>query len=97
MKDRRTEFKAAEADAADIARAIVALANSGGGSLLLGVGDDGEILGLWYAQPSQINRHLRTMPDLASWRQWIVIMWNLDTRGASRDRDEVAPPGRSLE
>jgi len=69
---QRIEFKAAEADAADIARAIVALANSGGGSLLLGVGDDGEILGLWYAQPPQINRHLRTMPDLASWRQWIV-------------------------
>ena len=69
---QRIEFKAAEADAADIARAIVALANSGGGSLLLGVGDDGEYLGLWYAQPPQISRNLRTMPDLASWRQWVV-------------------------
>lgn len=63
---QRIEFKAAEADAADIARAIVALANSGGGSLLLGVGDDGELLGLWYAQPPHIARNLRTMPDLAT-------------------------------
>lgn len=53
-EDQRTEFKAAEADAADISRAIVALANSGGGTILLGVGDDGEVLGLWYDQPSHI-------------------------------------------
>ncbi len=71
-EDQRTEFKAAEADAADIARAIVAMANSGGGSILLGVGDDGELLGLWYAQPRHITRHIRTMPDLAAWRQWVV-------------------------
>ena len=35
-EDQGVEFKAAEADAADIARAIVAMANSGGGTLLLG-------------------------------------------------------------
>jgi ATP-dependent DNA helicase RecG len=71
-EDQRTEFKAAEADAADIARAIVAMANSGGGSILLGVGDNGGLLGLWYAQPRHITRHIRTMPDLAAWRQWVV-------------------------
>ena len=71
-ESQRIEFKAAEADAADVAREIVALANSGGGSILLGVGDDGEILGLWYAQPPNIGRHIRTMPDLAAWRQWVV-------------------------
>jgi ATP-dependent DNA helicase RecG len=69
---QRIEFKAAEADSADIARAITALANSGGGSILLGVGDDGEILGLWYAQPSHIGRNIRTLPDLGAWRQWAV-------------------------
>ena len=58
-EDQQTEFKAAEADAADIARAIVAMANSGGGTLLLGVGDDGSLLGLWYAQPPHIARHIR--------------------------------------
>jgi predicted HTH transcriptional regulator len=41
-ENQQVEFKAAEADAADIARAFVALANSSGGSILLGVGDDGE-------------------------------------------------------
>lgn len=71
-EDQRTEFKAAEADAAGIARAMVAMANSGGGSILLGVGDDGELLGLWYAQPRHITRNVRTMPDLAAWRQWVV-------------------------
>lgn len=71
-ENQRTEFKAAEADAADIARAIVAMANSGGGSILLGVGDGGELLGLWYDQPRRITRHIRTMPDLAAWRQWVV-------------------------
>jgi ATP-dependent DNA helicase RecG len=69
---QRVEFKAAEADAADIARAIVALANSGGDSVLLGVGDGGELLGLWYDQPPHITRHIRTMPDLSAWRQWVV-------------------------
>ncbi|MBI2761113.1 MAG: putative DNA binding domain-containing protein [Chloroflexi bacterium] len=69
---QRVEFKAAEADAADIARAIVAMANSGGGFILLGVSDDGDLLGLWYAQPPDIARHIRTMPDLAAWRQWVV-------------------------
>jgi len=69
---QRIEFKAAEADAADLARAIAALANSGGGSLLLGVGDDGNVLGLWYAQPPHITRNVRTMPDLAAWRQFVV-------------------------
>ncbi len=43
---QRIEFKAAEADAADLARALTALANSGGGTLLVGVGDDGQVLGL---------------------------------------------------
>lgn len=71
-EDQRTEFKAAEADAADLARAMTALANSGGGTLLLGVGDDGAVLGLWYAQPPVIARHIRTMPDLAAWRQFVV-------------------------
>src|SRR5581483_10050757 len=60
------------ADSADIARAIVAMANSGGGSILLGVGDDGQLLGLWYAQPPHITRHIRTMRDLSAWRQWVV-------------------------
>jgi ATP-dependent DNA helicase RecG len=69
---QRTEFKAAEADAAAIGRAIVAMANSGGGSVFLGVGDRGELWGLWYGQPAHIARHIRTMPDLASWRQWVV-------------------------
>jgi ATP-dependent DNA helicase RecG len=71
-EDQRTEFKAAEADAVDIARAIVAMANSGGGAILLGIGDDAELLGLWYAQPPHINRHMSTMPDLSAWRQWVV-------------------------
>src|SRR3954451_20988599 len=67
-ESQRTEFKAAEADAAAIGRAIVAMANSGGGSVFLGVGDRGELWGLWYGQPDHIARHIRTMPDLASWR-----------------------------
>ena len=71
-EDQRTEFKAAEADAADVARAMTALANSGGGTLLLGVGDDGDILGLWYSQPRHISRNVRTLPDLSSWRQFVV-------------------------
>ena len=70
--NQQTEFKAAEADAADIARAIVAMANSGGGTILLGVGDGGELWGLWYSQPPHIPRHIRTMPDLSAWRQWAV-------------------------
>ena len=53
-EDQHVEFKVAEADAADIARAITAMANSGGGTILLGVGDDGDLLGLWYAQPPHI-------------------------------------------
>jgi ATP-dependent DNA helicase RecG len=69
---QRIEFKAAEADAADLARALTALANSGGGTLLLGVGDDGQVLGLWYAQPAHISRNIRTMPDLGAWRQFLV-------------------------
>ncbi|MGE0538801.1 MAG: helix-turn-helix domain-containing protein [Dehalococcoidia bacterium] len=69
---QRTEFKAAEADSADIARAIVALVNSGGGTILLGVGDDGALLGLWYEQPPHITRHIRTMPNPGAWRQWVV-------------------------
>jgi ATP-dependent DNA helicase RecG len=71
-EDQRTEFKAAEADAADLARAITALANSGGGTLLLGVGDDGSLPGLWYAQPPHIPRTIRTLPDLSAWRQFVV-------------------------
>ncbi|MGH2616928.1 MAG: ATP-binding protein [Thermomicrobiales bacterium] len=69
---QRTEFKAAEADAADLARVIAAFANSGGGTLLVGVGDDSGVLGLWYAQPPHIRRNVRTMPDLAAWRQFVV-------------------------
>jgi ATP-dependent DNA helicase RecG len=69
---QRVEFKAAEADAADLGRAFVALANSGGGWLLLGVGDDRKILGLWYAQPDGISRQVRTLPDLKGWRQFVV-------------------------
>ena len=64
---QRTEFKAAEAPAADLARALAALANSGGGTLLVGVGDNGSILGLWYAQPPRIAQNVRTLPDLAAW------------------------------
>lgn len=71
-EDQRAEFKAAEADSADMARAITALANSGGGVLLLGVGDDGGLLGLWYAQPSHIARNVRTLPNLSAWRQFVV-------------------------
>jgi len=41
----RIEFTAARADAADIARAIVAVTNSGSGTILLGVGD-GDLPGL---------------------------------------------------
>ncbi len=71
-EDQRTEFKAAEADAADVARAIAALANSGGGTLLLGIGDDGSVLGLWYAQPPHITHTIRTLPNLSAWRQFVV-------------------------
>jgi predicted HTH transcriptional regulator len=81
---QRTEFKAAEADSADLARAITALANSGSGALLLGVGDDGAVLGLWYAQPPGIARHIRTLPDLAAWRQFVV--------NVSRNNCEPAVP-----
>jgi hypothetical protein len=69
---QRLEFKAAEADAADLARALVAIANSGGGTLVLGVGDDGGVLGLWYAQPPHIARNVRAMPDLGAWRQFVA-------------------------
>ena len=71
-EDQRTEFKAAEADSADLARAITALANSAGGALLLGIGDDGSVLGLWYAQPPHIARSIRTLPHLSAWRQFVV-------------------------
>jgi ATP-dependent DNA helicase RecG len=36
------------------------------------VGDDGTLLGLWYAQPSHITRTIRTMRDLTAWRQFVV-------------------------
>lgn len=69
---QQIEFKVADADAANIAKAITAMANSGGGTLLIGVGDHGELWGLWYTQPSHIRQHIRTMPDLSTWRQWLV-------------------------
>lgn len=43
-EDQGTEFKSPDADAADLVRAIDALANSDGDSILLGVGDDVHIL-----------------------------------------------------
>lgn len=43
------EFKRRVPDGPRIAREVIALANSGGGRLLLGVGDDGRIEGLQYA------------------------------------------------
>lgn len=94
---QRIEFKAAEADAADLARAIAALANSGGGTLLLGVGDDGSLLGLWYAQPPHITRTIRTLPDLAAWRQFVVNVSRHNCEPAvSIAVEHVAPAGRDI-
>lgn len=45
----RLEFKRRVPEGPRIAREVIALANSGGGRLLLGVADDGEIAGLQYA------------------------------------------------
>jgi predicted HTH transcriptional regulator len=45
----RLEFKRRVPEGPRIAREVVALANAGGGRLLLGVADDGEITGLKYA------------------------------------------------
>jgi ATP-dependent DNA helicase RecG len=94
---QRTEFKAAEADAADLARAVAALANSGGGTLLLGVGDDGRVLGLWYAQPPHIARNIRTMPNVAAWRQFLVNLSRHNCEPAVPVAVEhVAPEGRDV-
>jgi ATP-dependent DNA helicase RecG len=96
-ESQRIEFKAAEADAADLARALTALANSGGGTLLLGVGDDGRVLGLWYAQPPHITRNIRTMPDLARWRQFLVNLSRHNCEPAVPIRMEhVAVDGRDV-
>lgn len=51
---------------------MTALANSGGGTLLLDLGDDGDILGLWFSQPPPITRNLGTLPDLSGWRQFVA-------------------------
>lgn len=91
---QRTEFKAADADAAAIARAIVALANSGGGLILVGVGDDGEFLGLWYTQPPHLRRHVRTMPNLSNWQQWMVNVSGTQLRSSGIGHPLVASAGR---
>lgn len=91
------EFKAAEADAADIARAMVAMANSGGGMVLLGIADDGELQGLWYEQPPKIPRHIRTMPDLPAWRQWVVNVARHNCEPAvSISQEHVVAEGRDI-
>ncbi len=96
-EDQRIAFKAAKADAADLARAIAAFANSGGGTLLLGAGDDGTVPGLWYAQPAHITRTLRTMPDLAAWRQFVVNVSRYNCEPAVPVAlEHVAPEGRDV-
>ena len=45
----RLEFKRRVPEGPRIAREVIALANAGGGRLLLGVADDGEVAGLQYA------------------------------------------------
>ena len=63
------EFKAAKIDPDDLAAAVVCLANSNGGHLLLGVTDDGEVTGidpgkLEYADPHRLAAAVatRTVP-----------------------------------
>ena len=93
---KRIEFKATEAVAADMARAIVAMANSGGGSILVGVGDDGELLRLRYAYPTHVTRDNRAMLSLAGWRQWVTFRATIVSQRSRSPWNTLQPKGAML-
>ena len=55
-EDSRNQFKRDETSADSIAAELAAFANSGGGMLLLGAGDDGSVIGLDAANVRRLNQ-----------------------------------------
>jgi predicted HTH transcriptional regulator len=55
-EDSRHQFKRDATNADGLAAELAALANSGGGQLLLGVADDGSVLGLDAAAVRRLNQ-----------------------------------------
>jgi ATP-dependent DNA helicase RecG len=55
-EDSRHQFKRDATNADSLAAELVALANSGGGQLLLGVADDGSVLGLDAVAVRRLNQ-----------------------------------------
>ncbi len=55
-EDSRHQFKRDATNADSLAAELVALANSGGGQLLLGVADDGSVLGLDATAVRRLNQ-----------------------------------------
>ena len=87
-EDARTEFKQALGDLSGIGRALCAFANSDGGLIVLGVGDDGEVVGI-PGDPGAVHERLTSFlhtscsePILArhgchqhggKWVHWLLV------------------------
>ena len=55
-EDSRHQFKRDETNADSVAAELAAFANSGGGMLLLGAGDDGSVIGLDATNVRRLNQ-----------------------------------------
>ena len=62
-EDSRCEFKSQLPSKRDLAQDLSAFGNSGGGVMLVGVADDGEVLGL---ESEQLGEYQQTIANVAS-------------------------------
>ena len=62
-EDSRCEFKSQLPSKRDLAQDLSAFGNSGGGVMLVGVADDGEVLGL---EPAQLGEYQQAITNVAS-------------------------------